>query len=243
MEAYPPEVGLYYSLGKNRVKMEDFNLKELFQYIISKIYIVLAITIAVVAGGFVYSNYIKTPLYRSTTKLVLTSEATSTTKITTSDVTLSNNLVKTYSEIIKSHDVLAHVIENLGLNMSVDQLAGKISVNSTNSTQLITVAVSDKDNFTAQKIANELSLVFKNEIIRLYKIDNVQIVDQASLAAAPYNVNKIKEIFTFFAVGLAFGLATVVIKFYLDNTIKNASTVEDRVGLVVLGVVPTVEKK
>ena len=222
--------------------MEEFNLKELFRYIVSKCYIVFAILILVVAGGLVYSNYIKVPMYRSSTKLVLTSEANAT-KITTSDVTLSNNLVKTYSEIIKSQDILNKVVNNLDLNMSTDQLANKISVSSTTNTQLINVGVIDEDAAEAQRIASELADVFKAEIARLYKIDNVQIVDKASLPSTPYNVNQTKEIITFTAVGLVLGMATVAIKFYMDNTIKNATTVEDRVGLTVLGVVPTVSRK
>ena len=218
--------------------MEEFNLKELFRYIVSKCYIVFAILILVVAGGVVYSNYIKVPMYRSSTKLVLTSEANAT-KITTSDVTLSNNLVKTYSETIKSQDILNKVVNNLDLNMSTDQLANKISVSSTTNTQLINVGVTDEDAAEAQRIAD----VFKAEIARLYKIDNVQIVDKASIPSTPYNVNQTKEIITFTAVGLVLGMATVAIKFYMDNTIKNATTVEDRVGLTVLGVVPTVSRK
>lgn len=221
--------------------MDDFNLKELLRYILSKIYIVFAIVFLVVAGGIVYSDYIKVPMYNSRTKLVLTSEADSS-RITTSDVTLSNNLVKTYSEIIKSQDILNKVIKNLDLNMSSEQLSGKISVSSTSNTQLINVTVTDKEPAEAQRIATEIADMFKEEIARLYKIDNVQIVDKASLSDTPYNVNKTKEMITFIAVGLVLGLGTVVIKFYMDTTIKNAASVEDKVGLTVLGVVPTVNK-
>ena len=156
--------------------MEDFNLKELFRYIVSKFYIVFAVLFLVVTGGVVYSNYIKVPMYRSNTKLVLTSEADAT-RITTSDVTLSNNLVKTYSEIIKSQDILNKVIKNLNLDMSTEQLSGKISVSSTTNTQLINVSLSDQDAAEAQRMTAELANVFKSDIARLYKIDNVQIVD------------------------------------------------------------------
>jgi len=38
------------------------------------------------------------------------------------------------------------------------------------------------------------------------------------------------------------GLGIVLVMFYLDNTIKNSQVVEDKVGLVVLGVVPKVGK-
>ncbi|MBQ3309636.1 hypothetical protein IJG78_03090 [Candidatus Saccharibacteria bacterium] len=223
--------------------MDEINIKELLRYVLSKFYIVLLVLVAVVSLGEIYSVYLKTPMYNSTTKLVLTSEQTSNSSITTSDVTLSNNLVKTYSEIIKSRNVLSKVIDSLKLGMTVEQLAGKISVSSITNTQLINVAVSDKDADMAQKIANEVAKQFKAEIITLYKIDNVQIVEKATAAADPYNINVFKQTIEYLLAGLAAGIGIVLIMFYLDNTIKNSKTVEDKVGLVVLGVVPNAGRK
>lgn len=225
--------------------MDEVNLKELFRYILSKFYIVVTATVVVVLAGEIYSTYLKTPLYRSTTKLVLTSSQgdNSQTAVTNTDVTLSNNLVKTYSEIVTSRGVLAKVIDNLKLDTTTDELASKVTVSSVSNTQIITLSVSDPDAGQAEKIANEIAKVFKAEIMSLYKIDNVQIVDKAQVASSPYNVNVLKQTLQFLAAGLAMGIGIVLIMFYLDNTVKSSQVVEDKVGLVVLGVVPKVGKK
>ncbi|MBQ6127602.1 hypothetical protein IJI69_02820 [Candidatus Saccharibacteria bacterium] len=224
--------------------MDEVNLKELFRYILNKLYIVVTVTVVVVLAGEIYSTYLKTPLFKSTAKLVLTSSQGegSTTAVTNTDITLSNNLVKTYSEIITSRGVLSKVISNLGLNTTTDELASKVTVASVSNTQIITLSVSDSDAAQAEKIANEIAKVFKAEILSLYKIDNVQIVDKAQVATTPYNVNVLKQTLQFLAAGLAMGLGIVLVMFYLDNTIKNSQVVEDKVGLVVLGVVPKVGK-
>jgi len=224
--------------------MDEVNLKELFRYILNKLYIVVTVTVVVVLAGEIYSTYLKTPLFKSTAKLVLTSSQGegSTTAVTNTDITLSNNLVKTYSEIITSRGVLSKVISNLGLNITTDELASKVTVASVSNTQIITLSVSDSDAAQAEKIANEIAKVFKAEILSLYKIDNVQIVDKAQVATTPYNVNVLKQTLQFLAAGLAMGLGIVLVMFYLDNTIKNSQVVEDKVGLVVLGVVPKVGK-
>lgn len=222
--------------------MDEINLKELFRYILSKFYIIVTATVVVVLAGEIYSTYMKTPLYRSTTKLVLTSSQgdNSTTAVTNTDVTLSNNLVKTYSEIITSRGVLAKVIANLKFDMTTEELAAKVSVSSVTNTQIITLSVSDANAEQAEQIANEIAKVFKAEINSLYKIDNVQIVDKAQAAESPYNINVLKQTLQFLAAGLALGIGIVLIMFYLDNTVKNSQVVEDKVGLVVLGVVPKV---
>ena len=225
--------------------MDEVSLKELLRYVLSKFYIVASITVVVVLVGEIYSTYIKTPLYKSTAKLVLTSSQgdSASSAVTNTDVTLSNNLVKTYSEIITSREVLSKVIGNLKLATNAEELAEKVTVSSVSNTQIIILSVSDTDAEQAEKVANEIAKVFKAEIVNLYKIDNVQIVDKAQKADAPYNVNVLKQTLQFLAVGLALGIGVVLVMFYLDNTIKNSQIVEEKVGLVVLGVVPKVGRK
>ena len=77
--------------------MEEFNFKELATYLLQKIWLVLIILAAVVTGGEIYTNLFKTPMYNSSTNVVLISESNNSKQITYNDVTLSNNLVKTYS--------------------------------------------------------------------------------------------------------------------------------------------------
>lgn len=221
--------------------MENVNIKEIVDYLLSKIWLVLAILLVVFAGGEVYTALLKTPLYESKTNVVLISDSSST-PITTNDVTLSNNLVKTYSEIVKSRNVLSKVIEKLHLSESYEQLAGKVTVSSVTSTQLITIRVSDPSSDDAQVIANEIAKVFKSEIKNIYGIDNVQIVDEAVEATSPYNINIIKETIIYFIAGLALGVGAAYVMFLLDKTIKDSETIENKLGLTVIGVVPEVEK-
>jgi capsular polysaccharide biosynthesis protein len=222
--------------------MENVNIKEVLNYLLSKTWLIVVILLAVLAGGEVYTALLKTPLYESKTNVVLISDSSSK-QITTNDVTLSNNLVKTYSEIVKSRSVLNKVIEKLKLSESYEGLAGKITVNSVTSTQLITIRISDKDSAKAKTIANEVAKVFKSEIKDIYGIDNVQIVDEAVEAGSAYNINIVKETIIYFIAGLAIGVGVAYVMYLLDKSIKDSETVEDKLGLTVIGVVPEVERE
>jgi capsular polysaccharide biosynthesis protein len=222
--------------------MENVNIKEIVDYLLTKIWLVIVILLVVFAGGEVYSALLKTPLYESKTNVVLISDSSST-PITTNDVTLSNNLVKTYSEIVKSRSVLNKVINELHLSESYEQLAGKITVSSVTSTQLITIRVSDTSSADAKIIANEIAKIFKSEIKNIYGIDNVQIVDEAVEASSAYNINIVKETIIYFIAGLALGVGAAYVMFLLDKTIKDSETIENKLGLTVIGVVPEVEKQ
>ena len=224
--------------------MDEINLKELFRYILAKFYVVILVLTAVLSVGVLYSVYLKTPMYKSSTKVVLTYEKNAdTATITTNDVQLSNNLVKTYSEIVKSQSVLSKVANNLKLEGGAEALAANLTVATASNTQLITVTVADADAEKAKTIADEIAKVFKAEIISLYKIDNVQIVDKAQVASEPYNIDMTASLLKYLVAGAAVGIGVVLLMFYLDNTIKSSQIVEDKVGLVVLGVVPEMEKK
>ena len=222
--------------------MENVNIKEVLNYLLSKAWLIIVILLTVLAGGEVYTALLKTPLYESKTNVVLISDSSSK-QITTNDVTLSNNLVKTYSEIVKSRSVLNKVIEKLKLSESYEGLAGKITVSSVTSTQLITIRISDKDSAKAKTIANEVAKVFKSEIKDIYGIDNVQIVDEAVEAGSAYNINIVKETIIYLIAGLAIGVGVAYVMYLLDKSIKDSETVEDKLGLTVIGVVPEVERE
>ena len=223
--------------------MENINIKEVTTFLLRKLWLILAILAVVVAGGEIYSNVLKTPLYESNTNVVLISDNSTKTEITNNDVTLSNNLVKTYSEIVKSRNVLSKVIENLHLDESYESLKGQVTVSSVTSTQLISIKISDKDPKKAKEIADELGKVFKAEIKEIYKIDNVQIVDEAVEANSPYNINIAKESIIYLVAGLVLGVGAAYLLFIMDKTIKDTDTVEKKLGLTVMGVVPEVESK
>ena len=223
--------------------MENINFREITSYLLQKIWLIVAILLVVFAGGEFYTALLKTPLYESKTNVVLISENASKAELTNNDVTLSNNLVKTYSEIVKSRNVLGKVINKLHLSDSYEQLAGKVSVSSTTSTQLITIRVSDKSSSDAKKIANEIASVFKAEIKSIYGIDNVQVVDEAVEATGAYNINIIKESIIYLLAGLILGVGAAYLMYILDKTVKDTETVENKLGLTVIGVVPEVEGK
>lgn len=217
--------------------MEEINLKDLWNYYLSKYYIVLIAVVVCLLLGNIYLLGIQKPMYKSTTSLVLVSDNQS---ITQNDVTLNNNLVSTYSEIIKSRNVLEKVIKNLKLDKTAEELSKDVSVTSVTNTQLIKIEVRSDSKKQAKKIANEIATVFSNEIVNIYKIQNISIVDQAKLAKTAYNVNPLKQNLIYLIAGLVLGCGIVFIMFYFDTSIKDSKTVEEKLGLTVLGMVPKV---
>ena len=104
--------------------MEELDLKELFQIFWNKKVQILLIILIFIVIGIIYTVGFVTPMYSSSTTLVLagsdkssSTNTTATDSITTSDITINSKLVATYSELVKSKNVLRQVISNLGINV------------------------------------------------------------------------------------------------------------------------------
>lgn len=227
--------------------MEEINLKELLDYLKEKIYIVIGIIAFVLAIGWIYSMFLKVPIYQSTTTILLVNDdgtsSNNSSVLTTSDIQLNRNLVSTYSELIESKRIANQVIENLGLEYTSDELNKKVSVTAADDTEVIRISVSDEDKALAADIANEVVKVFSEEIKNFYKLQNVSVVDLAEEEEEAYNINLIKDLVIYILVGTVLGLGTIFVIYYFDTTIKNTEEIENKLGLPVIGIVPKVKFK
>ena len=223
--------------------MEELDLKELFNmFWMKKIHIGIIVAIFAIVG-LVYSYIFVSPVYTSYTSLVLATsgdESNASKEISTADITINNNLVSTYSEIVKSKKIIRKVIENLGLNKSENAIKKSVSVSSVKSTQLIQINVTDENPTQAKMIADEMAKVFSAEITELYNMNNVHILDEAEVPTSPSNINHIKDIAIFGFIGLVIAAGYVLIANMLDTTVKNKEDVEKKLGLTVLAEIPLI---
>ncbi len=224
--------------------MEELNLMDLLKYYLKKSYVIILMTILVALIGYYYVEEVQVPMYHGTTTIILVQKnnRTATAYETQNELTINEKLVSTYSELIKSRRILSQVITNLNLKMKVEELAENISVTSASDTSIIKITVSDKNNKKASLIANQIADVFKQEIIKIYDLENVTIIDQAIVEENPYNINLIKQMLIFVVLGLVLSCGLVFIMYYFDGTVKSKKEVEDKLNLPVLGEVPVAKK-
>lgn len=216
--------------------MEEINLKDILYYFKKNCFIIIELVLLAIIVAEVYIGFFEKPLYKSDTTILVYNEQTE--HVTTNEITLNNQLVKTYSQIIKSRKVLSKVIRELSLNYNISQLSSMITVSSVNDTQIIRITVVNEDNKKAKQIANTLARIFSEEVAEIYKLDNVSIVDEAIIAKEPFNINGIKTLIIAVILGIALGSAIVFVKYYFDDTIKTVEEVEKSLNLPIMGVVP-----
>jgi len=226
--------------------MEEINLKDLFDFFVKKIPVMLLITAIIFTMGVVYTVFFKTPLYDANTTLILVKKETNTSgdgmSVTQNDILLNQKLVSTYSEIIKSRRVLNQVVRKLSLNSSTAALSNQVTVSSVSDTEIIKIRVSDEDAELAAKIADTVADVFKKEVMDIYNLENVSIIDSAEVSDSPYNVQLMKDIIIYLAIGLIVSAGSMFVVYYFDTSVKSVEEIEKRLGVPVIGTIPLYKK-
>ena len=224
--------------------MEELDLKELFEIFWSKKVQIILIVLMFAVIGVIYTLGFVTPVYTSSTTLVLagaeSEEQTASTSnsITTTDITINSKLVSTYSVLVRSKDVLGQVISNLGIDISWEQLRNNVTVSSVEDTEVIEISVTNGNPQYAADIANEIAKVFSDKVAEIYNINNVHIVDEAETPAGPSNINHTRDVIIFAFIGVVVAVIYVLIANMLDTTIKTADDIERMFKLPVLASIP-----
>jgi len=173
---------------------------------------ILALTLAGFIIGLIYNNFIQIPKYKSNATLIIIKNDESTNS-------KNSTIINNYIRLFKSRKVLGSTIRDLKINQSYESLVSSIKATNDTGTDVVRLSVSS-DNFkTSQQTLDHAITIFKNEAKSLYKKDNIQIVDVASLETKPYNVNLAMQLLISTSIG--FLLPVIVIFFIYDTDLDS----------------------
>ena len=224
--------------------MEEIDIKELLNFIKEKVWIVGIVFVCTIIMSIIYTNNIKKPIYTSSTTYVLITDSKDEDIITTNEVTLNEKLIATYTEIIKSRNIMKKVIDKLELEEETPiSLAKHVSVEQISTSSMIRITVTYKDAEMAQKIAYRIGREFSKEIQSLYKMDNVSMIDEPLVPETASNISNVKEYVAINGAGMVLSLVTIFLIFYFDNTVKTSEQIEEKTKIAVLGNIPLISKK
>lgn len=208
-----------------------------FLFVLRKnILLITIVVILITSIGIGVTRYVIPKKYNANTTLIIQTQ-TNNNAIDINDIRVSQQLSNTYTEIIKSKRVLKKVIENLYLNESVNSLRKTISVNSVSDTEILNITVTSLEPETSYQTANMIANVFMEEVVEIMSIDNVQIIDEADLEETAVSPNLTLNVVISFILGLLISMVIIIIKHFLDNTVKSKRDLENMLGINVVGLV------
>ena len=111
-------------------------------------------------------------------------------------------------------------------------------MSSVSNTEIIKISVDDEDSLKAALIADTIANTFKYEVMDIYNLENVAIIDKAEVQNSPYNMNLVKDFVIFALAGFVLACGIYFAIYYFDNSIKSAEQVEERLKVSVIGSIP-----
>jgi len=212
------------------LKSKEIDLKEYYEVIKKRLWIIVLITIFTTAAGYFYSNLNNNnvPLYQTSTRII---------------VGANDDYMKTLMVMIKDSTIMEKVNDELGLNKSPEEIAGQIEISRIDNSRVINIAVTDTDPSMAAKIANSTASVFKSQIVSILNFNNVELLSPAKENSFPINQPKNNLTKIAFALGVILGIGLVFLLDSLDETIKKEYEIEEILEVPVIGVISNMNRK
>lgn len=216
--------------------MEEINIRDFLNYLKKYVLVIVAVSLVLIIGVFIYDKSIKKPLYTTYTTIILTksNETQTGTTITQNDILLNQKLVETYSKIIKSKLVLEQVISETGVTYTAEELSENVSVEAYENTEMLKISVTDQDPELAANIANSIAQVFSGEIAKIYQINNISVVDVAVTPEEVSNNTLKRDLLLALFVSIFGTIGVVFVVYYFDDTVKLTDDLEEEIGMPVV---------
>lgn len=209
-------------------KAKEINLNELFIVIKRRIWLIAVITILAAIVGIIINNSATVPLYQSSSRIIIGADEESR---------------KTLQVIVRDSSILDLVVQELNLSKSAEELAGQISVQSVDGSQVVSINVVDTDPVQASVIADTTAKIFQAEVPKIVGQDYIRLLSKAKINPAPINPKTNNKVILAIIGGIVAGVGLAFLLESLDDRIRSEKEIERMLGIQVLGRVSKMNKR
>ena len=229
-----------------RNESQDFEIDfvALLKEIVKKLWLI--ILVGLIVGGTVYVGakiFIK-PTYRSGFTAYVNNKQgkQSTDYLTSSDVNAAKELVLTYRSILQSNSILTAAAESIGVDLPYESLAKKVSAEVKDETEIISIYVVDTDPQFAYDYAQAIAKTAPTYMAQIVEGSSMKIIDVPEYSEERYKPSYSRFALVGFLIGALAVIIVIIVRYFMDDTVKNESEIENKFALPILGVIPDITK-
>lgn len=165
------------------------------------------------------------------------------------EINLYQRLITTYSEVIKSKKLINESIKGSKMNylqdkyknINYDLFMENLTVNPIANTQIIEIkykSLNPQQSYDLLYSITENLISYSKE---LYPNVNITVLEQVHVNLNQLMNKKLTIIGLGLILGLIVGIGGIIGVMYLNNTYKNQKSLEEEIGLTVIGVIPKID--
>lgn len=221
----------------------EIDLQRLLGAVLNKAWLIGLAAVLCAVLAFLGTFLFITPKYQSSVMLYVNNSLSSDIieSITSSDISASRGLVKSYLVILNTRETLNAVIDYAGVDRTYGQVKGMISAAAVDNTEIFRVVVTSPDPKEAEQIADAISYILPKQISNIIEGTSTKIVDTAIMPTSPSSPNYTKNTMLGFIVGMLFVAAIIVLRTIFDNTIRTEEDIQQKTQYPLLASVPDMQ--
>lgn len=225
---------------------EEISFNQIIDLFLPRWPFIVICTVIVAVFSFIWSSFMIDPMYRAEGTLYITGnapnqEVTATETTDLNDLMTSQELARTYGQILSSNTFFKRVAAESGTRYTYEQIQGMTSIASIENTGLLTISVKNTDPKMACALANKILELAPEEISRIVVAGSATMIDPAELPRMPFSPNKVRNAMLGGILGFVFAVALIFLQNLMDKTIKSAEEIRQSFGLPVLGSIPEIK--
>ena len=220
---------------------DTIDLLELARALLGRWYLIVLAMLTFGGAMGVYNRYVEKPTFSAEAQIYISN---TDSIISLQELQLSAALTQDYSNILTSRNVLKKVIADLGLDMDYRQLKSHISITNPNETHILTIRVTTDSPERSVAIANSLIQFGVDRIFRIIGQETPAVIDYAESDAVTINKTSLaKHVMLGALMGMVLICGLIVVRFLLDNTIKDEDDVRKLTQYNVLAEIPEYDEE
>lgn len=228
------------------MEKNEITIADLFRSLLRHLPIILVVTFVFGIATWAYSNFMITPKYTATSKMIAISNPDRTTGIYTSaEHNAAVAFVNTTAAVMKTASILDETAMRLseqGLNYTGKQLKNMVSITSENETEVFHVTVTGTKKNDVAMIANVLSKVAEERVGDLSEAGRVKELEPAATPNGPSSPNKTRNTILGALIGFVLISLIVILRDLYDTTIWTEEDLTAHYKYPVLGLIPQLEE-
>lgn len=205
---------------------EEISLLEIFMVLRRRVFQIAIWSCTGLLAAVLYTFFVVTPMYQSTSKIVVNQTESTNQVLTNTDIQTNLNLINTYQSIIKEPIILEEVISQSGSDISVAELRDKITVQTEANSLVFGIAVIDEDPYVAADLANATATLFEQKIGEILEVKSVTILSSAAPEVNPVSPNIPLNLILGVFLGILIGSVSAVIAEMTNKTVKDEKFIE-----------------
>jgi capsular polysaccharide biosynthesis protein len=207
-------------INEANIKAKEINLLEIFSVIKRRFWLIAILTVLAAMLGIIINNSATVPLYQSSSRIIIGADEESR---------------KTLQVIVRDSAILDMVVKELKLTKSSEELAGQISVQSVEGSQVVSISVVDTDPAQAAVIADTTAKIFQAEVPKIVGQDYIRSLSKAKINPLPINPKTNDKVILAIIGGIVAGVGLAFLLESLDDRIRSEKELERMIGVQVLG--------